>query len=169
MAIPILRSYATESITQKPQSPKPKTEKFQILIRTTSHSPKWVLADGTFDPIHAGHLRYLQTAARYGTRHGLRLLVRVAPDAVIRVKGREPFQTQHERAEMLRQLRCVDDVCIDPTLEDAIARYRPVALIKGPDWMGRIPVEVLLMCHDIGTVIQFTHRETRRSTERLAG
>src|SRR5438094_738945 len=74
------------------------------LTRTTSHSPKWVLADGAFDPIHAGHLRYLQTAARYGTRHGLRLLVRVAPDEVIRAKGREPFQTQQERAGMLRQL-----------------------------------------------------------------
>ncbi len=130
---------------------------------------KWVLADGAFDPIHAGHLRYLQTAARYGSRYGLRLLVRVAPDAVIRDKGREPFQTQDERVAVLRQLRCVDDVCVDDTLENAVRRHRPVALVKGPDWMGRMPVEVLLMCDDVGTTIQFTRRATRRSTERLAG
>ena len=127
-------------------------------------APKLVLADGTFDPLHAGHVRYLLRAKRYGSC----LMVRVAPDADILAKGRHPFQTQAERMLVLCQLRCVDDVCTDETLEEAVRRCRPTYLVKGRDWHARLPVEVLLACQEIGTTIQFTNTRVRSSTARLA-
>jgi len=125
---------------------------------------KLVLADGTFDPLHAGHVRYLLRARRYGSR----LLVRAAPDDAILAKGRTPFQTHAERVLVLQHLRCVDQVCTESTLEDAVRRHKPTYLVKGRDWQARLPIEVILVCHELGTTIQFTNTRMRSSTERLA-
>ncbi len=124
-----------------------------------------VLADGVFDPIHIGHVRYLAAAALSGTR----LLVRIAPDAVIRAKGRQPFQTQTERALVIGQFKCVDDVCTDETLEAAIRAHRPAYLVKGCEWQDRLPPAIVTACDAVGTRIKFTQTSARTSTERLAG
>jgi len=125
---------------------------------------KLVLADGTFDPLHAGHLFYLQEATYYGSL----LLVRVAPDADIHAKGRTPFQSHAERLMLIQNLRCVDEVCAHETLASAIRKRRPAYLVKGIDWMGRLPLDVLLACEEVGAILQFTKTLTRTSRERLA-
>jgi bifunctional ADP-heptose synthase (sugar kinase/adenylyltransferase) len=58
---------------------------------------------------------------------------------VRRIKGPErPVVPAHERAEMLRAFRCVDDVQIfdDDTPEPLIRRLRPDVLVKGPACRG---------------------------------
>lgn len=122
-----------------------------------------VLADGCFDPLHVGHIRYLEAAARQSSP----LIVRVAPDQVIRDKGRVPFQAQFERERVVVSLRMVDDVCNDETLAGSIRRWRPDYLVKGEDWRGRLPQDVLLACAEIGTAIIFAETQERTSTERL--
>jgi cytidyltransferase-like protein len=124
-----------------------------------------VLADGCFDPLHYGHVRYLVTAAAYGPA----LIVRVAPDSAITAKGRTPFQAQDERARTVLALGAVDRVCTHDTLALAILDLHPKYLVKGEDWRGKLPEDVLKACQAIGTEIVYTDTQERTSSERLGG
>ncbi len=113
-----------------------------------------MLADGCFDPLHVGHLRYLGEAARLGS-----LIVRIAPDADIVAKGRKPFQTREERALMVAGLRNVSKVRCDGTLALAVLSECPQFLVKG---------HVMEACDQTETEIVFIESHERRSTERLS-
>ncbi len=121
-----------------------------------------VLADGCFDCLHVGHIDYLEAAAMFGA-----LMVRVAPDSDILDKGRVPFQHQAERMVLMQALRCVETVVASPTLADAVREWRPSHLVKGKDWAGRLPEEVIDACLDCCTKIVFVDTVGRTSTERL--
>lgn len=123
-----------------------------------------VLADGCFDPCHLGHVHYLQAAAQLGNP----LFVNIAPDAAIRAKGREPFQTRTERGLTIEAFGCVANVCYF-SLPEAIRYWKPEIVAKGKDWKDRLPYEVLEACYDVGARIVFTDTQTRTSTERLHG
>ena len=99
-----------------------------------------------FDLLHPGHIRYLQDARR----HGDILIVAVNSDSSVRaIKGPDrPVNPEHERAEVLAALACVDAVVIfaedDP--QRIIDRLQPDVLVKGSDWkaeaiVGRETVE----------------------------
>lgn len=122
-----------------------------------------VLADGCFDPFHVGHLRYLEYAAKLGSR----LVVNVAPDAAIRAKGRKPFQSLLERAEMIKALSCVYGTC-SGALERIIYELRPHVLVKGTEWSQRLPASVMDACYQSNTRLIFAETQERTSTERLA-
>src|SRR6185295_12677387 len=122
-----------------------------------------VLADGTFDPLHWGHVRYLSAAAALGE-----LAVRVAPDADVLAKGRLLYQTRDERLKTVGALRCVDYVVTkEQTLADTIRELIPNYLVKGVDWKDRLPVDVVEACADAGTQILFLDVQERTSSERL--
>lgn len=136
---------------------------------TSGSSGRWnlskgVLADGCFDPLHVGHIRYLEQAANLGPP----LIVRVAPDAAIREKGREPFQTRLERFYTVNAIGVVDRVTGHWSLADAIRALSPKYLVKGSDWRDRLPADVLSACLEVGTEIVYTDTVTRTSSERLA-
>lgn len=69
-----------------------------------------VFTNGVFDLLHVGHIRLLQFARAQGDR----LVAAINSDAsAARAKGPDrPIVPAHERAEVLRALRCVDDVQI---------------------------------------------------------
>jgi D-beta-D-heptose 7-phosphate kinase/D-beta-D-heptose 1-phosphate adenosyltransferase len=105
-----------------------------------------VFTNGVFDVLHPGHIRYLQDARREGDA----LIVGVNSDRSVRIiKGTaRPINPDHERAEMLAALACVDAVVIfdedDP--QQLIGRLQPGVLVKGADWapdaiLGRDIVE----------------------------
>ncbi len=105
-----------------------------------------VFTNGVFDILHPGHLRYLQAARG----HGDLLIVGLNSDASVRRnKGPErPINPEHERAEVLAALTCVDAVSIfaDDTPARIIRRVQPDVLVKGADWpadqiVGRDTVE----------------------------
>jgi D-beta-D-heptose 7-phosphate kinase/D-beta-D-heptose 1-phosphate adenosyltransferase len=105
-----------------------------------------VFTNGVFDLLHPGHVRYLQAARA----HGDVLVVGLNSDASVRRnKGPErPINPEHERAEVLAALACVDAVSIfdDDTPADIIRRVQPDILVKGSDWpadqiVGRDTVE----------------------------
>jgi D-beta-D-heptose 7-phosphate kinase/D-beta-D-heptose 1-phosphate adenosyltransferase len=93
-----------------------------------------VFTNGVFDLLHPGHVRYLNDARR----HGDALVVAVNSDRSVRaIKGpTRPVNPEHERAEVLAALACVDVVAIfdadDP--EEIIRRLQPDVLVKGADW-----------------------------------
>ena len=105
-----------------------------------------VFTNGVFDLLHPGHVRYLQAARA----HGDLLIVGLNSDASVRRnKGPErPINPEHERAEVLAAIACVDAVSIfdDETPADIIRRVQPDVLVKGADWpadqiVGRDTVE----------------------------
>jgi D-glycero-beta-D-manno-heptose 1-phosphate adenylyltransferase len=92
------------------------------------------LANGCFDLLHVGHVRYLQAAKRIGGR----LVVAVNCDESVRaLKGTgRPLMPAEERAEILAALADVDAVVIfaEPDVRALIAEIRPDVHAKGTDY-----------------------------------
>jgi len=91
-------------------------------------------ANGCFDVLHAGHVRYLVGAAAEGDR----LIVAVNDDgAVAGLKGPgRPVLDAAARAEVVAALRVVDYVVIfaDTTVARLLERFRPDVHCKGTDY-----------------------------------
>ena len=107
---------------------------------------KVVMTNGVFDLLHPGHVRYLQAARREGDA----LIIAVNSDRSVRaIKGpARPITAEHERAEILDALACVDGVVIfdEETPAEIIRTIQPDILVKGADWaadriVGRDTVE----------------------------
>lgn len=105
-----------------------------------------VFTNGVFDLLHPGHVRYLTRARAEGDA----LVVAINSDASARGnKGpTRPIHPDHERAELLSALPCVDLVLVfdAPTPAEVIAALGPDVLVKGADWaadaiVGRDVVE----------------------------
>lgn len=92
------------------------------------------LANGGFDLLHVGHVRYLRAAKQLGGR----LIVAVNSDASVRVlKGDgRPLVPEEERAEILSALSDVDAVVIFPEhdVRAIIREIRPDIHAKGTDY-----------------------------------
>lgn len=95
---------------------------------------KLILANGCFDLIHAGHVRYLAGAKALGGK----LLVAINSDRQVRgLKGEgRPVTSEKERAEIISAFRFVDAVTIfdAPTVEQVIRTVRPDFHAKGTDY-----------------------------------
>jgi glycerol-3-phosphate cytidylyltransferase len=96
-----------------------------------------VITFGTFDVLHVGHLRILQRARQLGDY----LVVGVSSDALnIAKKSRAPVFSQDERCELIRNLRCVDEVFVEESLElkrQYVIDHGADVLVMGDDWAGR--------------------------------
>ncbi|HJU54954.1 MAG TPA: adenylyltransferase/cytidyltransferase family protein [Pyrinomonadaceae bacterium] len=93
-----------------------------------------VFANGCFDILHVGHVRYLEGAKALGDL----LVVGVNSDAQVREQkgaGR-PFIPERERAEIIAAVRAVDFVTIfqEPTVEQLLLAIRPDIHAKGTDY-----------------------------------
>ena len=93
-----------------------------------------VLANGCFDILHAGHVRYLEGARALGDM----LVVGVNSDAqVARLKGAgRPILPERERAELVASLQAVDLVTIfaEPTVSELLVAIKPDVHAKGTDY-----------------------------------
>ena len=90
-------------------------------------------ANGCFDLLHAGHVRYLQAAAAEADR----LVVAVNDDAAAGAKGPgRPILTAAVRAELVAALRGVDYVTVfsEPTVTELLLVLRPDVHCKGTDY-----------------------------------
>jgi rfaE bifunctional protein nucleotidyltransferase chain/domain len=93
-----------------------------------------VMANGCFDVLHVGHVRYLRAAKGLGGK----LVVAVnADDSVRQLKGEHrPVMPEQERAEILAALEPVDAVVIFPELDvrAILSDIRPDVQAKGTDY-----------------------------------
>ena len=93
-----------------------------------------VFANGAFDLLHAGHVRYLEAARAEGDW----LVVAVNSDAsVARAKGEgRPIVPAAERAEIVAALACVDAVVVfeEDSPESLLSEMRPDVHAKGTDY-----------------------------------
>ncbi|MBM3752274.1 MAG: adenylyltransferase/cytidyltransferase family protein [Acidimicrobiia bacterium] len=91
-------------------------------------------ANGAFDLLHVGHVRYLEAAKAEADR----LVVAINSDASVRASKGEgrPILDEHARAEIVAALRCVDYVVIfdDRTVDRLLTRLRPDVHCKGTDY-----------------------------------
>jgi rfaE bifunctional protein nucleotidyltransferase chain/domain len=99
-----------------------------------SSGSKIVFANGCFDLIHAGHIRYLESAKALGNI----LIVGLNGDvSVAALKGAgRPLQPEAERAEILASMACVDYVLLfdAPTVDGILKELKPDVHAKGTDY-----------------------------------
>jgi len=93
-----------------------------------------VFANGCFDTLHVGHIRYLEGARREGDI----LVVGVNADSsVCNLKGPgRPILDENARAHLVAALRCVDYVVLfgEPNVEALLEELRPDVHAKGTDY-----------------------------------
>jgi D-glycero-beta-D-manno-heptose 1-phosphate adenylyltransferase len=106
----------------------------RLAERLRAEGKRIVLANGCFDLLHVGHVRYLDAARRLGDV----LFVGINGDAAVaRLKGQgRPLMPADERVELLSALRAVDHVVVfdDDTADKLIAAVRPDVHAKGTDY-----------------------------------
>lgn len=99
-----------------------------------ARSDKITLANGCFDLLHVGHVRYLRAAKELGGK----LIVAINSDESVRkLKGeRRPMMPANERAEILAALADVDAVVIFPEddVRALVREIRPEVQAKGTDY-----------------------------------
>jgi rfaE bifunctional protein nucleotidyltransferase chain/domain len=92
------------------------------------------LANGVFDLLHVGHVRYLEGAKELADY----LVVAVNSDASTRAyKGPgRPHIPENERAEMVAALACTDRVLLfdEPNVRNIIRALKPDIQVKGTDY-----------------------------------
>jgi D-glycero-beta-D-manno-heptose 1-phosphate adenylyltransferase len=91
-------------------------------------------ANGCFDLLHVGHVRYLEAAAQEADF----LIVAINDDESVRIlkgDGRPVLEAEH-RAELVAALRCVDYVIVfpEPTVGPLLELLHPDVHCKGTDY-----------------------------------
>jgi len=130
------------------------------------------LANGCFDLLHVGHVRYLHAAAAEADR----LIVAVNDDrSVARLKGAgRPILPASDRAELVAALRGVDYVVVfgEPDVERLLLLVKPDVHCKGTDYtIESVPERAIVRQYGGRTAIvgdAKTHA-TRELLKRIAG
>jgi len=97
---------------------------------------KIVLASGTFDLLHLGHVKYLEEAKKAGGRDA-ELIVIVARDGTVeKRRGTKPIVPENQRRALVGSLRVVDDAILgyeDFGIEKVIQKIKPDVIALGYD------------------------------------
>ncbi|PIN98316.1 MAG: FAD synthase [Candidatus Diapherotrites archaeon CG10_big_fil_rev_8_21_14_0_10_31_34] len=93
---------------------------------------KKVMAFGTFDGIHPGHIYYLEQAKKFGE-----LTVVIARDETVKkVKGRKTLFKEKERKKMIESLKAVDKTVFGAKKEskfEILKKFKPEIIVLGYD------------------------------------
>lgn len=113
-----------------------------------------VFANGCFDVLHVGHIRFLEGAGLEGDL----LIVGINTDDSVRaLKGEgRPLQTESERASMVASLSAVDAVVLfnEPTADRILSDLCPDIHAKGTDYTEEnVPERQTAVSHGIRTII----------------
>ena len=92
-----------------------------------------VAVSGYFDPIHVGHLEYLELAKKIGDY----LIVIVNNDLQASLKKGKSFMNENDRVEIVSALRCVDEVFLsideDSSVCKSLEHIKPDIFANGGD------------------------------------
>lgn len=97
---------------------------------------KTIITYGTFDMFHIGHLKLLQRLADLGDR----LIVAVSTDEFNEGKGKKTLIPYDQRAEIVKNIKCVDLVIPENNWEQKIKdvqEYDVDVFAIGDDWEGK--------------------------------
>jgi len=131
---------------------------------------KVVLANGCFDILHVGHLRYLKGARSLGDV----LVVAINSDQSVRAikdPGR-PILDEHERVALVSALECVDYVVLfdEPDVTRVLKTLRPAVHAKGTDYTEEtVPERDVVRAHggDVRITGDAKDHSTREIIQRI--
>ena len=124
---------------------------------------KVVMVDGSFDPLHDGHIEYFRQAAGLG----LPVLCNVAPDSWTERKHPVMLE-QAKRAVVLDAIRYISYVVIaDLSTAATLEAVHPKIYAKGSDWKARggIPREEQSICDRLGIEVVYLDTVLNSSTQ----
>jgi cytidyltransferase-like protein len=108
-----------------------------------------VCVSGYFDPLHVGHLEYLEKAKQLGDI----LYVIVNNDLQAALKKGKSFMPEQERLRIVRSLACVDAAILacdrDRTVCETLRIVRPDAFANGGD-QTNASIPEAPVCHELG-------------------
>ena len=127
---------------------------------------KIIFTNGCFDIIHAGHVRYLNSAKTLGDI----LIVGLNTDESVRnLKGEtRPINNEKDRAEVLLGLKAVDHVVMfgENTAENLISEIRPNVYVKGGDYnLDNLPEAKIVQSY--GGEVKFINLVAGHSTTNI--
>jgi FAD synthetase len=100
---------------------------------------KVVLASGTFDLLHFGHVKYLEEAKKAGGKNA-ELIVIVARDGTVeKRKGKKPVMPEDQRRSLVESLKVVDEALLgyeEFDMGKVIEKIRPDVIAVGHDQDG---------------------------------
>ncbi len=128
-------------------------------------SKGFVLTSGGFDPLHIGHIKFLEWA------HGLGLPVVVAVNSSDYINQKHiPMQSTADRVSVLNSLKFVDlafELPKQKLVSDVIRENKPKFFVKGNEYQGNLPKDEILACMESETEIVFAPTEKISSSEIL--
>ena len=129
---------------------------------TITERKTFVITSGYYNPLHVGHVRYLNQARELGDVH----IAIINNDAQVRLKGNVPFMSEQERLEILSALKAVDiavlsldtDRTVCSTIMKVVGEFSQEGVkwvfAKGGDRVERnIPEKKI--CRDLGIELAF--------------
>lgn len=106
----------------------------EIVESEKAHGKRVIFANGVFDILHVGHIRYLKGAKALGDI----LVVAVNSDSSVKsYKGDDrPHTPEQERLEILSSLDMIDYIVLfsDPDVENLLLELKPHVQAKGTDY-----------------------------------
>ena len=94
---------------------------------------KIVVASGYFDPLHIGHIEYLELAKKVGDK----LIVIVNNDLQAKLKKGKSFMIEDDRMKIISSLKCVDETFLsidtDQTQCKSLEKIKPDFFVNGGD------------------------------------
>lgn len=125
-----------------------------------------VMVDGSFDPIHEGHISYFAGAAELG----IPVLCNVTPDERTATKH-AVLLSQSRRGIVLDSIRYLSFVHLSSiSTRDVLELLRPLVYIKGKDWFerGGIPMDEQQVCQRLGIEIKYLDTVLNSSSRMLS-
>ena len=112
-----------------------------------------VAVSGYFDPIHVGHLEYLQLAKKLGDN----LIVIINNNLQAELKKGSTFMDEKDRMEIVAALRCVDEVFLsidtDKSVCKSLEHIKPDIFANGGDrLLNEIPETAVMKKYNIKMV-----------------
>ena len=112
-----------------------------------------VAVSGYFDPIHVGHLEFLELAKKLGDN----LIVIINNNLQAELKKGSTFMDEKDRMEIVSALRCVDEVFLsidnDKSVCKSLERIKPDIFANGGDrLLNEIPETAVMKKYNIKMV-----------------
>jgi FAD synthetase len=100
---------------------------------------KVVLASGTFDLLHFGHVKYLEEAKKAGGENAELVVIVARDNTVEKRKGKKPVMPEDQRRALVESLKVVDEALLgyeEFDMGKVIERIRPDIIAVGHDQDG---------------------------------
>jgi D-glycero-beta-D-manno-heptose 1-phosphate adenylyltransferase len=125
---------------------------------------KVIMIDGVFDPIHEGHIKYIEEASKLGNY----LVLNNANDSEIWSKRPliGPLLNEKSRILVLQGLKFIDEVvCLDTPL--ALSKVNPDVYVKGIDWKDKLPQNEIDICKKNKISLAYLNTKMNSSSDQL--